>query len=185
MLSDEDKRSRYNLTHEFPDITDHSRIYRWEELRQKVQNNRDKNKGASWSSQAEAYQATTSREREPFVEVLQFTFFAIFFMRAVGCRASVTLCGISALLDRQLDAGYKLGYVIAWLLGGRAGVLLTLCLYFSSWLCGKNSSSIVALVVVAMWIGANMARFVHLPQGAVLTLLYMSMKLQGDSKETR
>ncbi|KAI0504835.1 hypothetical protein KFK09_015788 [Dendrobium nobile] len=198
VLSDEVERARYNLTYEFPGVTDQSRrtwtlhpnydkrrIYKWEELRKHKQNKRQKKNETSWSYQTEAYQETSSYEREPFAEVLQFAFFVLFFMQTVGCRASLTLCGISALLDKQLDAGYKMGYVVAWLLGGRAGILLTLCIYFASWLCGKSSSSIVALVVMAMWVGANITRFAPIPQGAVLTLLYMSMKLQVDSKQTR
>ncbi|EFH69253.1 predicted protein, partial [Arabidopsis lyrata subsp. lyrata] len=52
---------------------------------------------------------------------------------------------------------------------------------FASWLCGKASSSVVVLMVVAMWVGSNLARHAPLPQGALLTLLYMSIKLQVDS----
>ncbi|KAL0916821.1 hypothetical protein M5K25_014362 [Dendrobium thyrsiflorum] len=141
VLSDEVKRSRYNLKYEFPGVTDQSmrtwtlhpnyydkkRIYKWEELRKHMQNKRQKNNETSWSYQTESYQETSSYEREPFIEVLRFAFFVLFFMQTVGCRASLTLCGISALLDKQLDAGYKMGYVIAWLLGGRAGC----CSYFA------------------------------------------------------
>ncbi|XP_057982864.1 uncharacterized protein LOC131167867 [Malania oleifera] len=83
---------------------------------------------------------------------------------------------------RKLDAGYKMDYLIAWVLGGRGGILLALCLSFASWACGKTSSSTVALVVVAMWVVSNLARYAPLPQGALLTLLYMSIKLQVDLK---
>ncbi|KAE8710558.1 Adenosine-5'-phosphosulfate (APS) kinase 3 isoform 1 [Hibiscus syriacus] len=52
--------------------------------------------------------------------------------------------------------------------------------FIASWVCGKNSSSVVVLVVVAMWVGSNLARYAPLPHGALLTLLYMSIKLQVD-----
>ncbi|CAN1245978.1 Chaperone protein dnaJ A6, chloroplastic [Linum grandiflorum] len=81
---------------------------------------------------------------------------------------------------QKLDAGYKTGHLIAWILGGRNGVMLTLCIQFTSWVCGKTSSSMVTLMVVAMWIVSNLARYAPLPTGAVLTLLHMSMKLQVD-----
>ncbi|PKA52536.1 Chaperone protein dnaJ 72 [Apostasia shenzhenica] len=196
VLSDEVKRAHYNLTLEFPVVSNKSwtrkwtlypnydkrRIYKWEELRRQTWSKTQKGKYASSRYRAEAFESTDSYEREPFSEVLRFAFFVIFFMQTVGCRVSLALCGLSALLDKQLDTGYKMGYVIAWFLGGRAGILLALCIYFTSWLCGKTSSSIVALVVLAMWIGANISRSLPLPKGALLTLLYMSIKLQVDSK---
>ncbi|KAL6219401.1 hypothetical protein ACLB2K_007160 [Fragaria x ananassa] len=100
--------------------------------------------------------------------------------QTVGSLLSLSFSSLMALLDRKLDAGYKIGYVIAWILGGSDGILLSLCLSFASWICGKTGSSMVSLVVVAMWVGSNLARFAPLPQGALLTLLYMSIKLQGD-----
>ena len=136
----------------------------------------------SWYYQTNSQQETSDRERGSFVEVLRFAFFTLFFMRMVGHRVPLALCGATALLDRQLDVGYKMGYVVAWFFGGRGGILLALCIYFASWLCGKKSSSLVALVVLAMWVGANIARFAPLPQGAVLALLYMSIKLRVNSK---
>ncbi|KAF2538433.1 hypothetical protein F2Q68_00022492 [Brassica cretica] len=96
--------------------------------------------------------------------------------------ASLTFSTFSALLDKELDMGYKSGFMIAWILGGKGGILLTLCLTFASWLCGKASSSVVVVMVVAMWVGSNLARHAPLPQGALLTLLYMSIKLQVDSR---
>ncbi|XP_010549671.1 PREDICTED: dnaJ homolog subfamily C member 18 [Tarenaya hassleriana] len=125
---------------------------------------------------------TAARERGSFLEVLKSAFLSIFLLNALGSQVSLTFSTVMALLDKELDTGYKLGYLIAWVLGGRGGVLLTLCLGFASWVCGKASSSVVVLVVVAMWVGSNLARHAPLPQGALLTLLYMSIKLQSDSR---
>ncbi|PNX92913.1 chaperone protein dnaJ [Trifolium pratense] len=83
-------------------------------------------------------------------------------------------------LNEERDAGYKVGYVIAWILGGRGGVILTLFLSFASWVFGKTSSSVVALFMVAMWVGSSLSSYAPLPQGALLTLIYMSIKLQSD-----
>ena len=123
---------------------------------------------------------TTDEERGSFVEVLRSAFLSLFLMQTIGARLSLTFSSLMALLDHKLDAGYKAGYVMAWVLGGRGGILLTMCLSFASWACGKTSSSKVALVVVAMWVGSNLARYAPVPQGALLTLLYMSFKLQTD-----
>ena len=76
--------------------------------------------------------------------------------------------------------GYKIGYVIVLILGRIGGILLTLCLSSANWVCGKTSSSVVVSVVVTMWVGSNLARYAPLPQGALLALLYMSIKLQVD-----
>ena len=121
-------------------------------------------------------------ERGPFTEVLRAAFLSLFLTQTFGSHIALAFAGLMAFVDRKLDAGYKLGYLIAWILGGRGGVLLTLCLSFASWVCGKTSSSVVTLVVVAMWVGSNLARYAPLPQGALLTLLYMSIKLQVDLK---
>lgn len=123
---------------------------------------------------------TYEEERGPFTEVLRSAFLSLFLMQTLGSQVALTFTGLMAFVDRKLDAGYKLGYLIAWILGGRGGILLTLCLSFASWVCGKTSSSVVTLVVVAMWVGSNLARYAPLPQGALLTLLYMSIKLQAD-----
>ncbi|XP_010454039.1 PREDICTED: J domain-containing protein DDB_G0295729 [Camelina sativa] len=120
-------------------------------------------------------------QRDSFVESLKSTFLSMFLLYSLGCLASLTFSTFTALLDKELDMGYKVGFMIAWILGGKGGILLTLCLTFASWLCGKASSSVVVLVVVAMWVGSNLARHAPLPQGALLTLLYMSIKLQVDS----
>ncbi|XP_077210242.1 chaperone DnaJ-domain superfamily protein [Tasmannia lanceolata] len=201
VLSDETTRSQYDCALRFPDDTSRPwrrnwaqgsefdegmRIYRWAELRQRMKHEKQKQQyyttEENYSSygESEMHDETLTDEREPFSEVLKFSFFTLFFMQTLGSRLSLTLCGLTALLDKQLDAGYKLGYLVAWVLGGQGGILLTLCLSFASWLCGKTSSSLVALVVVAMWVGANLARFAPLPPGALLTLLYMSIKLQVD-----
>lgn len=121
-----------------------------------------------------------NEERDSFVEVLRSAFLSLFLMQTVGVRLSLTFSSIVALIDHKLDTGYKFGYLFAWMLGGRGGILLTVFLSFASWVCGKTSSSVVALVVVAMWFGSTLARYIPLPQGALLTLLYMSMKLQVD-----
>ncbi|KAG0466904.1 hypothetical protein HPP92_017906 [Vanilla planifolia] len=193
VLFDEVKRARYDLT-ELKDVVNPPPNHRVihpnykrrtrssEQFREEWHNKRHKGKQASWSYHSEAYQDRELHERAPFSEVLRFAFFVLFFMQIVGCRASLAICGLSTLFDKQLDAVYKMGYVMAWLLGGYLGVLLTLCIYFTSWICGKTSSGAVVLVVVAMWVGANISRFAPLPQGAVLTLLYLSMKLHGYSK---
>ncbi|KAJ0966289.1 hypothetical protein J5N97_027427 [Dioscorea zingiberensis] len=197
VLSDNVKRTQYDRTLMFQGTLDRQwrkkwtnhpdademrrRIFRWEELRRQMQYE-EQNRANSWYRQRDTNQEASDDERGPFSEVLRFAFIALFLMQTVGCRASLTFCGLTALLDNQLDFGYKFGYMVAWLLGGRVGVLLTLCINFTSWLCGKNNSSLVALVVVAMWVGANLARFAPLPQGAVLALLYMSIKLQVDLK---
>ncbi|CAI9101037.1 OLC1v1038264C1 [Oldenlandia corymbosa var. corymbosa] len=168
-----------------PEYEDQLRIYRWAYVRQKMQrenywqHNRSKNeKGYSFSVEEEQEESDDDEERGPFTEVLQSALLTLFLMHTVGIRLSLTFSSIMAFLDQKLDGGYKIGYLIAWILGGTGGIMLTLCLSFSSWVCGKTSSGIVALVVVSMWFVSNLARFVPLPQGALLTLLYMSIKLQ-------
>lgn len=127
-----------------------------------------------------AEEKDSTEERGPFSEVLRSAFVFLFLFQTFGSLLSLTFSSLMGLFDRKLDAGYKIGYVIAWVLGGRGGILLTLCLSFASWACGKTSSSIVALVVVAIWVGSNLARYIPIPQGALLTLLYMSIKFQVD-----
>ncbi|XP_043690791.1 dnaJ homolog subfamily A member 3, mitochondrial isoform X2 [Telopea speciosissima] len=169
-----------------PNVEDR-RVHRWTEVRQQMwresyrqQFDESENSFEHGETDDENGEEISDDERGPFSEVLKSVFFTIFFMQTLGCRISLTLCSLSALLDKKLDAGYKVGYLIAWILGGRGGILLTLCLSFASWLCGKTSSSLVAVVVVAMWVGANLGRYAPLPQGALITLLYMSVKLQVD-----
>lgn len=204
VLSNEATRTQYDQELKFHEDTDgpfrgkwdqspeyESRvwIYRWAELRWKIQHERHwerYNVREDNSSDNEVdevvEEGNTDEERGPFTEVLRSAFLSLFLLQTFGSRLSLTFSSLMALFDRKLDAGYKFGYVIAWILGGRGGVLLTLCLSFASWVCGKTSSSIVALVVVAMWVGSNLARYAPLPQGALLTLLYMSIKLQVDLK---
>ncbi|KAI4341176.1 hypothetical protein MLD38_025933 [Melastoma candidum] len=170
------------------DDYDEFRIYKWAKLRQKMQEMKywdefDADKDESFSyheTDDEAEVENAGEQRESFMKVLGSTFLLIFMMQTLGCWVSLTCSSLTAFLDKKLDAGYKIGYLIAWILGGRGGILLTLCLSFASWVCGKTSSSVVALVVVAMWVGSNLARYAPLPQGALLTLLYMSIKLQVD-----
>lgn len=171
-----------------PELEDRVRIYRWAELRRKMKNERfwehyDSNEESDFfDSETDEVpeEATSNEERGSFFEVLRSAFISLFLVQTFGSWLSLTFTSLMALFDRKLDAGYKLGYLIAWILGGRGGILLTLCLSFASWVCGKTSSSVVVLVVVAMWVGSSLARYAPLPQGALLTLLYMSIKLQVD-----
>ncbi|PKI34072.1 hypothetical protein CRG98_045529 [Punica granatum] len=165
------------------------RTYRWAEFRQRMQREKywekydtDDEESPFYSEEDEEVEGkkTDDQERGAFTEVLRSALVSIFLMQTFGCLFSLTYSSFMALLDRKLDAGYKIGYLIAWILGGRGGILLTMCLSFASWVCGKTSSSVVVLVVVAMWVGSNLARYAPLPQGALLTLLYMSIKLQVD-----
>ncbi|KAI3932396.1 hypothetical protein MKW92_017548 [Papaver armeniacum] len=159
------------------------RIYRWAELRRQMGSEKywQQRKSTSYdedNTDEEEEEETSTEERGSIIEVLRSTLFILFFVQMLGSQLSLLLCSFTALIDEKLDAGYKIGYLIAWVLGGRDGILLTLCLSFTSWLCGKNSSSHIAVMVVAMWVGTNLARYA--PQGALLTLLYMSLKLQDD-----
>jgi len=117
---------------------------------------------------------------EFIVEVLRSAFLSLLLFQTLGSWLSLTFSGLTTLFDRKLDAGYKVGYVIAWILGGRGGMMLPLILSFVSWVCGKSSSSVVALFMVAMWVGSSLSSYAPLPQGALLTLIYMSIKLQPD-----
>lgn len=202
VLSNESSRNQYDQALRCQDYTDRPlgrdweydfeydngiRTYRWSDLRRRMQRERYweryhtmENFSSYSDKDEESEEETSDEERGPFVEVLRSAFLSLFLMYTVGIRLSLTFSSLIALLDRKLDAGYKIGYLLAWILGGRSGVLLTLCLSFASWLCGKTSSSEVALVVIAVWVGSNVARFAPLPQGAILTLLYMSIKLQVD-----
>lgn len=175
-----------------PECDDELRIYRWAYLKRKVQGerywkqyqSREKRYYSFYDEEDEEVSsdgaAAKDDERGSFTEVVQSAFLTLFLMRVGGDLLSLTFSSLMAFLDRKLDAGYKIGYLIAWVLGGRAGILLTLFLTFSSWVCGKSSSSLVVLIVVAMWFGSNLARLAPIPQGALLALLYMSMKLQID-----
>ncbi|KAK2638204.1 hypothetical protein Ddye_025999 [Dipteronia dyeriana] len=172
-----------------PEFEDGERIYRWAEVRQKMQYERywkyynlnAENSTSYGETRDGEVKENLDQKRSSFSEVLRSAFFSLFLLRTFGPRLSLAFSSLSALFDKKLDAGYKIGYLIAWILGGREGILLTLCLSFSSWVCGKTSSSLVALVMVAMWVGYSLARFAPIPQGALLTLLYMSIKLQSDS----
>lgn len=177
---------RRNAYYDF-EFEDELRIHRWSEIRKKMRNDRYHRRynygGRKFSSDIESDQEPEDKaeeERGSFFEVIQSVFLSIFLMQTVGCQLSLLFSSFTAWFDGKLDAGYKMGYLIAWVLGGRGGVLLSLCLTFASWACGKNSSSIVTLVVIAMWVGSNILSYAPLPQGALLALLYMSVKLQVD-----
>lgn len=174
-LSQQPYRKKWIYNTEFDDEI---RMYKWAKLRQKMQNE------AYWEHHyndiGETEEEEKLEERGSFMEVLISAFMSLLLFKAFGSRLSLTFSSLGALFDRKLDAGYKIGYVMAWILGGRGGILLTLCLSFASWVCGKTSSSVVSVVVVAMWVGSCLARYAPLPQGALLTLIYMSIKLQSD-----
>uniref|UniRef100_A0A803MN45 J domain-containing protein n=1 Tax=Chenopodium quinoa TaxID=63459 RepID=A0A803MN45_CHEQI len=163
-------------------------MHRWSELRQKMQNDRYHKRyddgGQSYSfddtDSDEEPEEKAEEERGSFFEVLQSIFLSVTLMKTFGCQSSLIFSSLTAWFDEKLDAGYKMGYLIAWLLGGKGGVLLSLCLSLASWICGKNSSSVVTLVVIAMWVGSNILRYAPVPQGALLVLVYMSVKLQVD-----
>ncbi|XP_075474501.1 uncharacterized protein LOC142505412 [Primulina tabacum] len=162
------------------------KFYKWASDRRKMRN--EKYWEQQYNEEQQYYnnpnkfseKENLNEERGSFVEVLRSAFLSLFLMQIVGVRLSLTFSSLVALIDHELDAGYKFGYLFAWILGGRGGILLTMFLSFASWVCGKTSSSVVALVVIAMWFGATLARYIPLPQGALLTLLYMSIKLQVD-----
>lgn len=177
-----------------PECDDDLRVYRWAYRNRKVQGerywkynqSREKRYYSFYDEGDEEVSsdgaAAKDGERGSFTEVVKSAFLTLFLMQVGGDRFSLTFSSLMAFLDRKLDAGYKIGYLIAWVFGGRAGILLTLFLTFASWVCGKSSSSLVALIVVAMWYGSNLAQLATIPQGALLALLYMSMKLQIDVK---
>lgn len=159
------------------------RLYRWAYLRRKMQQEK------FWEQHGTAEEEFSfdddndegsDEDKSSLIEVVRSAFLSLFLMQTVGVRLSLTFSSLMALIDQKLDAGYKFGYIIAWMLGGRAGIMLTMFLSFASWICGKTSSSVVAVVVVAVWFGSNLARCAPIPQGALLTLLYMSIKLQID-----
>lgn len=176
---------KQSYSHEFEDGL---RIYKWAELRRKMQRERyweryntsEDNSSSDSDTEEVAEEGNLDQERGPFSELLRSVFISLFLLQLFGSQISIAFSSLMALFDRKLDPGYKIGYLIAWILGGRGGILLIICLQFASWACGKTSSSMVALIVVAMWVGSNLARYAPLPQGALLTLLYMSMKLQAD-----
>ncbi|XP_050213559.1 uncharacterized protein LOC126664966 [Mercurialis annua] len=191
LRSREDNGRSYRGTRYYsPDFEDGVRIYKWAEFRRKMQRERywernnvnDEDSSSESDTEESAEEAILDQERGPFIEVLKSAFISLFLLQIFGSGLSLAFSSMLALIDRKLDAGYKMGYLIALVLGGRGGILLTLCLQFASWACGKASSSIVALVVVAMWFSSNLARYAPIPQGALLTLLYMSIKLQTDLK---
>ncbi|KDP39701.1 hypothetical protein JCGZ_02721 [Jatropha curcas] len=203
ILSNEVSRTRYDRVLRFqedtsrpysrkqyysPQFEDGLRTYKWAELKRKMQRERywerhnvsKENSSADSDTEELAEEENLDQERGPFSEVLRSVFISLFLLRIFGSRLSLAFSSLMALFDTKLDTGYKIGYLIAWILGGRGGILLTLCLQFTSWACGKTSSSMVVLIVVAMWVGSHLARYAPLPQGALLTLLYMSIKLQAD-----
>ncbi|CAJ1921835.1 unnamed protein product [Sphenostylis stenocarpa] len=168
-------REKWSYSTEFEDQV---RVYRWAHLRKKMHSERywehnNVNEDYSSETEEEEDEENIGEKRGSFIEVLRSAFMSLFLFQTFGSRLSLTFSGLTALLDEKLDTGYKIAYVIAWILGGRGGILLTLCLSFASWVCGKTSSSVVALIVVAMWVGSYLARYAPLPQGALLALLYI------------
>lgn len=168
------------------EFEDEVRRYRWAYLRKKMRTERY---WEHYKANEDYYNSETDEKEDEgnlvekmgsFVEVLRSTFLSLLLFQTLGSRLSLTFSGLTALFDRKLDAGYKVGYVIAWILGGRGGIMLALILSFASWVCGKTSSGVVALFMVAMWVGSSLSSYAPLPQGALLTLIYMSIKLQSD-----
>lgn len=198
ILSNEDTRVQYDEELQFghtyrekwsysTEFEDQVRVRRWDHLRKKMQSERywddyNVHEGyyTSETDDEEEDEENLDEERGSFTEVLRSAFISLFLFQTFGSRLSLTFSSLTALFDNKLDSGYKIGYAIAWILGGRGGILLTLCLSFASWVCGKTSSSVVALVVVAMWVGSYLARYAPFPQGALLALFYMCIKLQSD-----
>lgn len=196
ILIDEESRADYDkilhqkrsISHLEDEVANGLRFYRWAYLRRKMRHEKHWEQYHTKEEQFTSFddvsesseEENTFEDRGTFIEVLRSAFLSLFLMHTVGIQLSLAFSSLMAFTDRKLDAGYKLGYLFAWILGGRAGILLTMMLSFATWACGKTSSSVVALVVVAMWFGSNLARYAPLPQGALLTLLYMSIKLQLD-----
>ncbi|XP_052728252.1 uncharacterized protein LOC108329486 isoform X2 [Vigna angularis] len=152
-------REKWSYSTEFEDQV---RVYRWAHLRKKMHSERyweHGNVSEDYNSETEEEEdeENLDEQRGSFIEVLRSAFLSLFLFQTFGSRLSLTFSGLTALLDQKLDTGYKIG-----------------------WVCGKTSSSVVALIVVAMWVGSYLARYAPLPQGALLALLYMSIKLQSD-----
>ncbi|KAB2607634.1 J protein JJJ2 [Pyrus ussuriensis x Pyrus communis] len=167
---------KWNYSTEFEDG---ARIYKWAKVRQKMQRERywepimsmkrvcsygktegDPAQGRGSSGKVlEAKQLLKSRDRRHLDP------------------GYLTFSSLMALFDRKLDAGYKIGYVIAWVLGGRAYFAhfvpivckLGLCENQQQHGCSCGGSHVG-------WLRSNLARFAPLPQGALLTLVYMSIK---------
>ncbi|KAJ4782896.1 Chaperone protein dnaJ [Rhynchospora pubera] len=196
VLSNEDTRAQYDLrTQYFRKSSNHStmspkdnyysypepiRYYRWPNFKKRTR--RQNYSAHNLYEEAVEQDKTLHENQETFSGVLRFSFFALFLVKTVGQFVALTLCALLPLFDDELDNGYKLGYLVSWLLGGQAGVILMLFVRFTSWLCGKSNSGRLVLVVLAMWVGVSLARFAPLPEGAILALLYMSMKLHDDLK---
>ncbi|KAK2362150.1 hypothetical protein P8452_65783 [Trifolium repens] len=177
-------QEKWSYSTEFED--EEVRRYRWAYMRKKMRSERywehyniNEDYYSSETDEKED-EENLNEERGSFIEVIRSAFLSLLLFQTLGSQLSLTFSSLTALFDRKLDAGYKVGYVIAWILGGRGGVILTLFLSFASWVFGKTSSSVVALFMVAMWVGSSLSSYAPLPQGALLTLIYMSIKLQSD-----
>lgn len=196
VLSNESTRAQYDRELKFQrgstwrnwsnemDLDDRRRMYKWAEVRQGMQNQKQRYRArtSSYHESGDIYEEFPDNQRESFKIVFLSALSTLAFARMVGFRLTLWFFALGAIFDPRLDPGYKMGYVTAWVLGGQAGILLTLSLSFAIWLCGKKSSGFVALLVIGMWVGSNISRFVYIPQGALLTLLYMSSKLQAKPR---
>lgn len=195
VLSDENTRAQYDVRTQFVRKTNASnptmspkyyyyhnpepiRHYRWVNLRMRMRSYQQ-SRHNPYDEQIQ-HEAILRENQGTFSGVLRLTFFMFFLTKTVGQFVALTLCLLFSLMDDELDNGYELGYFISWLLGGRSGVMLMLFVRFAGWLCGKNNSGRLVLVVLALWVGVTLARFAPFPQGAVLALLYMSMKMHDD-----
>ncbi|XWS64612.1 hypothetical protein CRYUN_Cryun05aG0018100 [Craigia yunnanensis] len=70
----------------------------------------------------EAEKENLHQERSSSIEVLKSAFITLFLLQTFGSRFCLTFNSLMALLDDKLDMGYKIGYVIAWILGRRGGI---------------------------------------------------------------
>ena len=104
-----------------PEVEDWVRIYKWAEMKRKMRSERYwESEDPSFYSETEdeAEEGSLDQERGPFSDVLRSVFISLFLLRTFGSLTSLTFSSLMALFDRQLDAGYKIGYLIAWILGG-------------------------------------------------------------------
>ncbi|GFY80710.1 chaperone DnaJ-domain superfamily protein [Actinidia rufa] len=140
ILSNETSRNQYDRSLKFQEDTsgplrgnwdfdqefdDEIRVYRWSDLRRRMRRERywkqykAREENSSYYDEANEgpEEETTDKERGSFVEVLRSAFLSLFLMQTIGARLSLTFSSLMALLDHKLDAGYKAGYVMAWVFG--------------------------------------------------------------------
>ncbi|KAM1078801.1 hypothetical protein ACFX2J_013550 [Malus domestica] len=137
--------AKWNYSTEFEDGV---RIYKWAEVRQKMQRER------YW---------------EPIMSMKR--------VRSYGKTEEIQPKR-EVPWAKKLDAGYKIGYVIAWVyLAHFDPIVCKLGLWENQQQHGCSSGG-----SHVGWLRSYLVRFASLPQGALLTLVYMSIKLQVDLK---